>query len=40
MNLPINEVTVLMAVISVGIISLIGMFLYVVADAFFGKSDS
>ncbi|MEY4990058.1 MAG: hypothetical protein RIS08_284 [Actinomycetota bacterium] len=36
---PVNEITVLMAVISVGIITIIGMFLYVVADAFFGKRN-
>lgn len=37
--LPVNEITVLMGVISVGIITIIGMFLYVVADAFFGKRN-
>ncbi len=36
---PVNEITVLMAVIAVGIITIIGMFLYVVADAFFGKRN-
>ena len=37
--LPVNEITVLMGVISVGIVTIIGMFLYVVADAFFGKRN-
>jgi ABC-type dipeptide/oligopeptide/nickel transport system permease subunit len=37
--LPVNEITLLMGVIAVGIITIIGIFLYVVADAFFGKRN-
>jgi len=36
---PVNEITVLMAVVAVGIITIIGVFLYVVADAFLGKRN-
>ncbi len=37
--LPVNEITILMGFVSVGIITIIGMFLFVVADAFFGKRN-
>ncbi len=36
--LELNEVTVLMAINSVGIIALIGMFLYLAVDGIFGKN--
>lgn len=37
LNLALNEITVLMAISSIGILTLIGLFVYVAIDAFFGK---
>lgn len=39
MTFEVNEITVLMAINAIGILAIIGMFLYVVADAFFGKRN-
>ncbi len=38
-ELPINEVTILMALGSVGIVTVISLFLYLAANAFFGKNQ-
>lgn len=35
--LPLNEVTVLLALGAIGIVTVISLFLYLAADAFFGK---
>lgn len=40
MSLPVNEVTVLIAINAVGIISLIGMMIYLVADSLFGSGKN
>ena len=38
-ELPINEVTILMGLGAVGIMTVIGLFLYLAANAFFGKNQ-
>lgn len=37
--LPINEVTILMGLGSIGIVTVISLFLYLTANAFFGKNQ-
>lgn len=37
MTFPVNEITVLMGFASVGIVTIIGMFVYVVVDELFGR---
>lgn len=37
--LPLNEITVLLALGALGIVTVIGLFLYLAADAFFGKNQ-
>jgi hypothetical protein len=38
--LPINEITILMGISALGIMTLIGLFLYLTVDAFFGKTST
>jgi hypothetical protein len=38
-ELPINEITVLMGLASIGIVTVISLFLYLAANAFFGKNQ-
>jgi len=37
MTLEVNEITILMAIISVGILTIIGLCVYMVVDGIFGK---
>ena len=37
-ELPINEITILMSLASIGIIAVIGLSLYISLNAFFGKA--
>ena len=39
LELPINAITVLMALGAVGIVTVIGLFIFISANAFFGKND-
>jgi hypothetical protein len=38
-ELPINEVTILMGLGAIGIVTVISLFLYLAASAFFGKNQ-
>lgn len=38
-ELPINEVTILMGLGAIGIVTVISLFLYLVVNAVFGKAD-
>jgi hypothetical protein len=38
-ELPLNEITVLLGLGAVGIVTVISLFLYLAADAFFGKNQ-
>ncbi|MEN9956200.1 MAG: hypothetical protein RLY34_1007 [Actinomycetota bacterium] len=38
-ELPINEVTVLMGLGAIGIITVISLFVYLAANSFFGKNQ-
>ncbi len=38
-ELPINEVTILMGLGAAGIMTVIGLFLYLAASSFFGKNQ-
>jgi preprotein translocase subunit Sss1 len=40
MSVQLNEITVLIAINAVGIIALIGMFIYLVADSIFGSNKN
>lgn len=37
MSIPVNEITILMAINSVGIIAIMGMFIYISIVGIFGK---
>jgi hypothetical protein len=36
--MPINEITILLGLGAIGIVTVISLFLYLAADAFFGKT--
>jgi hypothetical protein len=36
--MPINEITILLGLGAIGILTVISLFLYLAADAFFGKT--
>lgn len=38
-ELPINEVTILMGLGAIGIVTVISLFLYLAANSFFGKNQ-
>ena len=39
MTIPVNEITILMAINSVGIIAIMGMFIYISIAGIFGKNQ-